>query len=491
MITGVSGLNDPYEQLISSIIQIEREPQRALQASRGENQRFKGVLKEFDSKLSALHSQLKSLSDPFRTSFDSRSAQGLDSDAFSVTAEDGAALGAHTISVERLATTDTRISKQMDQSGGGLRTFFDANGAQTFSVEVASPTDADPDNRVALSVTVDPTGTTDGAILDEVRTAINTAMSDAAEQGTIQSTEAAQASLVNETSSTTRLSLRSGQTGYTNRLSFTDSADGLLGTLGITNNAVASGTDGGQVYAVGTSMQDSSLSSAFKLDGLTLYRDTNQVTDALDSITLNLKRADSTATSFSIAADTGRVKDDIQSFIDRYNGVLGYIETKSAVDGEAGTRGVFAGERSFTNLRFGMRTDVAQNVSGQPEGTPQNLRDLGIEIARDGTLSLADEEKLQAAVERDASAVERLISGDNGIANRLKTRLDRYVKVGGVIDNRLDGVDERTRRLDNQIKTWDERLTRREDQLREEFSQLQSIMARFQSQQNMIGGFYF
>src|SRR5690606_12351559 len=111
-----------------------------------------------------------------------------------------------------------------------------------------------------------------------------------------------------ETTSTARLTLKSGQTGYTNRLSFLDSAGGLLAMLEINAGVVASGTGGGQVASIGTSEMDSELNSVFVLNGLTIYRDSNTVSDALTDVTINLKEAGTGPREFNVDADQNGIK---------------------------------------------------------------------------------------------------------------------------------------------------------------------------------------
>ena len=486
--------NDPYEQLITQTIRLERAPQQRLEQQRSQQQRFKKVLGDFDSKLSALHGRLKSFTDAFSNPFAGRAAQ-TSAESFGVSASADAATGSHTLQVERLASADVRISERLQAGGTSLRSFFDAQGAQTFSIDVAHPTADDPAARTSISVTVDPAGATDEEILQQIDGAIGAAMDAAVDAGTLKRSERAQASVVNETTGTARLSLRSGQTGYANRLAFTDSAGGLLSRLQITNDAVAEGAGGGQVNAVGTNETDSSLNSKFTLDGLTLYRSTNRVDDAVDGLTLTLNEAGAPAAAFNVAPDAEGIKGEVSSFIEQYNGVLKFIEDKAKVDGETGERGDFAGERTITGLRFGMRSDVARAVPGPAGSDLRTLTDLGLSVERDGTLSLDDEDALLAAVEKDPDAVRRLFAGDEeagteGIATRLLGRVERFTSTGGFIDNREKSIDEGVRRLDTRISDWDDRLSSRENQLRNQYAQLQETIAALEGQQRSISSFF-
>ncbi len=608
MLSPLSALNanDPYEQLIAQIIRLERQPQQALQARKAEQQRFKDVLGMFDSKLSALHTQLKGFTDTFSNPFSVRAVTQDEAAAFRASAGASAALGTHTLNIQRLARADHRVSQRLDTNAADLRSFFDANGAQTFSMEVAAPTDADPQRREHISVTVDPTGASNGEILDEIATAIDDAMRTAAEAGTIRSTERVAASVLHETSDTARLSLRSGASGYANRLAFTDSSGGLLALLEVDRQAVVAGagstpatpasvtgssisgpfqiennnrnldltingatvnaqiakgtyntiddlaaaigdavgndvtvgvdgdtlrfetnatgassslqitggnalgtlglqamaepvygadatqtggdTRGGMMVDVGTSEIDSALNSVFILDGLTHYRSTNSVTDALEGVTVELRQVSEAEESFTVGIDEEAARVEVESFVEKYNEVLDFIFQKSQVDAEAGTRGDFAGERTITGLRYAMRNAVVSPVAGQPAGFA--LSDLGLTIKGDGTLELTDPEALTAKVEEDADAVQRLFGNADGLATRLTTRLDTFLGVEGLIDSREGIIDQRIRRLDDRIGGWDERLLRRENQLREQFAHLQEMIASFEGQQQIVSGFF-
>lgn len=482
---------DPYETLISQMVAIERAPQTALKGERSNQVIFKGVLSDFDSALSALSTSVKGLVDPLANPFGARSATVPQDAGFSATASDKAATGSHLLTVQRLASADNRVSRQFDAAGTELRSFFDANGPQTFEVAVASPTAEDEGRRVSVAVTVEPAGTTDSEILAEIQSAIAEAMGGAVNDEALEATgDRARASVVNETSDTARLSLRSGRTGYDGRLDFTDSAGGLLALLEVNANALSSGTGGGQITAVGTGDADSELNAQFELDGLTLYRSTNEVDDALKGVTLTLSGTGE-ETSFSIGADADSTKQEVEEFIKKYNAALTYIERKSKIDPEKGTRGDFAGDSSIRELRFGMRNDLVQTVAGQPPGLGR-LDSLGIEVQDNGTLKLVDPQALQAAVERDPSAVQRLFAAeDGGLGSRLSDRLEAFIGTDGILDTRKDTTEARIKRLDKRIENWDDRLARREDQLRMQYAKLQETIALLQGQSDSLLSFYY
>ena len=487
MLSSTSGVSNLYSQLIDQMISSERAPARRLENKRSEQNVFKGVLSDFDSKLSDLRSELKDLSSKVSNPFGAVAANTSEgTTAFSVTADDFASPGSHSLDVQQLAQTDTRVSQSYTSDEAGtdsLRSFFDTNGAQSFSISVANPTDADPDNRVDIAVNVDPVGTTNKEILEEISSAINTAMASAVDDGTLDGGNRASVSLVNQTSDTVRLSMRSGETGYKNRLEFTDSAGGLLNALQVTqNDTTTDDGSGGQIYAVGTSETDSALSSKFVLDGLTLYRNTNSVDDAIKGLTISLEETTTQPQNFSVAPDEKAIEDTVKSFIEKYNGVLDYVQNKSKIDPETDTRGPFASESRFRSLRFNLRTDAAQPVTGLPNDAPQRLSNIGITIENNGKLELSDTDKLTAAISENADAVQNLFSSDDGIGTRMLERVERFVGSDGVLNRRKESIDRSNRRIDDRIDRIDRRLERRREQLQAQFAQLQAMQQQIQGQ---------
>ncbi|NNE70304.1 MAG: flagellar filament capping protein FliD [Rhodothermales bacterium] len=484
--------NNPYEQLLQQIVRIESQPRAAMEQRLRTTQRQSDILGDLDSSVSALHSLMETFTDTISTPLDGRAASISDDSYFSATASEGAVSGSHTLKVERLASTDTRLSKQYTSTGGTLKSFFDTNGAQTFNISVAAPTDADEDNREDIAVTVDLSATSlteDEEILQYISTSINDAMNSAVDAETIESDEKAVASMVNETSDTARFTLRSGQTGFSNRVTFTDSANGLLAAMEVTTAAVATGTGGGYVTDIGTSESDSELNSKFVLDGLTMYRSNNQISDALSGVTMNLKEVQTTSLDFSVGPDTEGIKNQITDFIAKYNEIVTQLAGSTMIDGDLGVRGAFAGDPTMRSLRFNLRNDVAATVTSQSSGMVQSIAELGIDISEDGTLSIDDNEAFEDAVESDPTAFKELFTGSDGIATRIETRLDGYLGADGIFDNRVDVLDDSIRRINDQLESFDDRMSRRESQLRQQYAKIQESISLFQGQQSFISSF--
>lgn len=467
--------NTSIERLIQSILQFEAQPRFALEDRKRDINLKSAVLTDLDSKLSTLHSLSKRLTDQITDHFSSKAASSSDKNIFTASVTTTALAGNHDVFIERLASSDTRVSKQYDESGTDLRTFFDANGSQVFQIDVGHPTSTDSTNRETISVTINPTGSTNDDILDEIATAINDAMSAAVTAGTITNDEKIAASVVHEESGKSRLIFRSEKSGFTYRMGMTDSANSLLATLEINSSVQSSGTSGGFITNVGTSATDSALNAKLQIDGLTFFRDSNTINDILDGVTLNLKDVTTATETLTVSVDSDSVKKEVEDFLGAFNDVLTFIRAKTAVDPTTNSRGALAGESTYRGLISNLRGIMSGFVDSVTSGNPEALFEIGITAASDGTLSITDEEKFQNVLAEGSTKIADLFNSTNGIASRIKTTLEQYVKVGGIIDNSKDVLDDRIKSLDNQINRFDDRLFRREQQLREQFAQMQKL----------------
>ena len=501
-LTSIANSGSLYEQLISQVIAVESQPRFKLRAEQTDQDVYKGVLSDFSTRVSSLNTLLEKLQDPLRSPFAGRAASVPEDAGFTAAATDDAATGEHEIQVRQLARADARLSKQVTADGTTLGAFFvdpgepggplgippptpDTIGSRSFTLNIAQPEGA----AVELVVSYTPEeGASNDDILKGVADAITAATDAARADGLLAEGTGATAAVVHETSGTSRLSLRSLETGYTNRLSFTDT-DGLLAELELDVTTVRSGTGGGAIYAVGTGPEDSALSASFTLDGLDIYRDTNTVDDALDGVTFTLASVMDEPTTLTIGANTKGMRSDVDTFIKEYNALVTFIGSRSKVDADSGERGAFAGDAALRGLRFGLRNDLSREIADN--STFSRLADLGIETQRDGTLKVTDSSQLDAALAATPDAVGALFSSEDGIGARLTSRLEGLLGSSGTIEQRKKTADSRIDQIKSQIERWDTRLARREETLRNQFAQLEALTTQAQAQQASLANLFF
>jgi flagellar hook-associated protein 2 len=423
------------------------------------------ALSEMKTKLYSLYSISSSLSDTNSSKINAFLATSSDPTVVTATATNAATVVNHTLLVTQLAKADTLLSNQVVSADTSVVSAEGA-GTKTFSLTVGSQTKE-------ISVTLE-SGDSNKTVISKIAIAVNAA-------GLSVS-----ASVISDTSTTSRLTFTSKSTGSDSTISMSDTAGTLLDNIGLTDSVIAARTVSGATGAGYVVSLIDGLNAKFKLDSVDIVRQSNTVSDVLTGVTFKLRGtqdAADTPTTLTIESDTTTIKSNLQSFMDAYNTALTQITSKIAVNPSNNSREIFAGDQMFINLRIDLRSIAASVISGS---SATRLADLGIAIADDGTLSFSNTSKLEAAVANNATDVMAFFNGTNGIATRLKTLLDNFVSTGGRLDSSKDLAN-------SQIKTLTTRVTRLNDQIntkanayRNDYIKLYNTYQELASQQAMI-----
>lgn len=490
MLDALSGSSNQssIDRYVELAMQQASRPKNDLITRRAELNSKKSVLSKLDSKLSALNTIAEKFNDPITDYFSSKSAESSDTDKFTVSSGDNASAGNHSISVERLAKSDTRVSQQMTSSDTSFGAF---TTDQTFSIEIGNPTEDDELNRTTLDITINAetfAKSNDDALAD-IAERINDAMYRAVSDESIANDERIHASVVTESSGNSRLVLRSANSGYKYRMDFTDSTDGLLSFLEVNNTVQSSGTSGGYITEVGTDSTNSMLNSKFTIDGLDFYRDSNSVSDAIKGLTLGLKDTFSTNETITVNSDEESVKEEVESFITAYNESLDFLKTNTQMDPDTYKEGALSNDLTYRNIYSSLRNIISSKVDTATNSDYSRLFHIGIEIDDAGKLSIGDDEKFSQALAANPDNIADIFRSDNGLANQIHNYLDNYIKTGGTIDASKKNIDSNIVSINDRISFMNDSLAAKEQQLRDEFSQMQSMMNQLNSQRDFLNSF--
>ncbi|HJM47030.1 MAG TPA: flagellar filament capping protein FliD [Candidatus Marinimicrobia bacterium] len=500
---------DSINYLVSQYIQLESRPRDRIIENREKLTKKQQTLTTLDSKLSALNSSAERMTDEITDYFALKTAKSSKEEYLLATAGSNAALGTHAITVERLATSDTRVSKQYSSDSTDLSSF---GSDQTFTMQVGhyyldnltdSPTKGQKIyQRVDINVTVAAASLAkkNSEALADIASAINNAMSTAlitdhdydgndTNEKKLDSIDIVRAEVVSEDGGNSRLVLKSASSGYSYRIDFTDSADSFLSGLEVSNNSQMSGSSGGFITNVGTGVTDSLLNSNFEVNGLTFYRDSNNVTDALTGVTLDLLNTFTIPQSVTVSADVDGVKKEVQDFLDAFNGSIDYLRENAEMNPETKERGVLADDGLYRQMTSTLRSKLNTIVSNTSSSTYDRLFDLGIESDTTGHYSIVDSSKFEMALNSSTKNVSDLFNATDGIGTLVKTYVNAFVKVGGSIDSSKSSLQDSILQLNTRITYWDEVLAKREIQLRDEFTRIQTMMSQLSQQQSFINNF--
>jgi flagellar hook-associated protein 2 len=201
----------------------------------------------------------------------------------------------------------------------------------------------------------------------------------------------------------------SGDSQLSLSLSATRSGGGTvsLGSFGIGNGGSAGRS---REVTAGADAQ-------FKVDGQTLTRSTNTVSDAIAGVTLNLLSAEpGTTVNLTIALNSAGIESKINNFVTAYNGVQSFItqntangsasSTLSSTSAQTSIAGPLANDMSITSMGYSITTALIQSVTGL-SGSYTAAAQAGLMTDANGVLSL-NKTTFETALQNNLTAVKNL-----------------------------------------------------------------------------------
>ena len=172
--------------------------------------------------------------------------------------------------------------------------------------------------------------------------------------------------------------------------------------------------------AVDTDVQTIAASDAsLRLDGTTITRDSNIITDLLDGVKLTLNSTSSTASLVSARYDTATATAAMQLVVDGLNGMNEMLNSmaKRGVGGE--DDGPLAGDPLVRSLQRQLRNYTTTSLTGF-QNDPIYLADFGVKTERDGTITL-DQDVFRKAFEANpdsfAAVTNSRITSSSGLVS--------------------------------------------------------------------------
>jgi flagellar hook-associated protein 2 len=215
----------------------------------------------------------------------------------------------------------------------------------------------------------------------------------------------------------------------------------------------------------------------------------NKNAELVPGLTIDFKKArPGEEFSLSVKEDKEAVGNKISEFIQKINGVLGFINKQNKLDATSDTSRTLGGDTALFTIESRLRTLMFQtfNVASDPEeDDPVYLRlsDVGIQFEKTGLLSFK-EDKFKKMVTENFDNIGNLFTGEGNLIERLKDVTEGFLRPEtGAVTVREKGIKDRIRAMDNDIVNKERNLDRRETQLKRQFSQLEGLIQNMQGQQ--------
>ncbi|MEO1750153.1 flagellar filament capping protein FliD [Thiofaba sp. EF100] len=399
--------------------------------------KLKGVLSSFQTALKKLEAL---------DTFSARKTTLSNDSALALQADRTAAVGSYSIEVLNLARAEKMVSS-------GLASASTVVGTGTLTLGVGGN---------SFSVTIDASNNT----LAGIRDAINNASGNIGVSATIVNADDGSGGTVS------KLVLTAKETGTANALSVSISDDDG-------NNADASGLSGLAMTQL-VAAQD----AVIRVDGQTVTRSSNTISDAVSGLTFNLKAVTTSPVTAQVSADSEEVVKALQGFVDSYNSLRQVMSDLGRYDPATKKAAELTGDATLRNLQQQLRRDLTSNVSSVSGGV-DSLAGIGIEIDRYGAMKL-NSAKLSEAMNGNPAVVSDLFRSADGVATRTNAKIDEYLKSGGILDTQTRSMNDQKRQIADRRAALDARLSKVEEQYLKQFNKMDQIVAGYQSTGNYL-----
>ncbi|MDE9444572.1 flagellar filament capping protein FliD [Xenorhabdus bovienii] len=226
-----------------------------------------------------------------------------------------------------------------------------------------------------------------------------------------------------------------------------------------------------------------------KVNGIEIERQTNEIKDAPEGITLNLKKltekdeaGNPKPETLVVSRDIEPTKEAIKKWVDAYNGVQTTFESltkfKPVAKGESASKdnGALLGDGTLKSIQSQLRHQL---FSPQDVADIATLNKLGIKQKLDGTLEISNE-KLEKNLKEKPANVKAFFMGDGektGFAtqtyNILKQTLDSHE---GTIATATEGINKRLKTLERQVEQTNKNIDATIERYKRQFTELDKLV---------------
>lgn len=422
---GPSGLDTGA--IIDALANVRRSPILRLQAQAAKLQKQSTEFGNLRARLEALRSKASAIDTV--NELRANTASSSDATVLTASATTSSTEGVYAIAVTSLAQAASKISTGVAQKTGlavGSGKLDITAGGNTYTIDVGTNSD-----------------------LEQIRDAINA--SDAPVTATV----------IDDGTGTNqyKLVLSSDTTGVSSDF-----------TVDLTNFTPQAGP-----FSLST--LNSAQDAVFTLNGATIHRSSNTVTDLVPSVRISLQKAGASAT-VTVSKDRDTVKNRIKDLVSAFNDLNDVFRANTNPDTKD-TTGVLYGDSTLRQAQFKVRGVLDTRLTGTGSAY-DSLASIGITTGRDGRLSV-DDAKLTAALNADYDGVISLFTtASTGIA--VKAR-EVATSIGdNSVRLRTTGIQSRIRSINAQVNNLEDRLDDYIEQLRKKYSALDSLAGRLQAQ---------
>ena len=359
--------------IVTSLMGVEQKPLTAVTKQKTDYQSQVSAYGSLKSSLSTFQTAVSTLSTTSK--FNAQTVTSSNTSVLTATANGSATLGDYALTVSQLA-------KSQKLASAGFASTADTVDTGTLAITFGSYDAASPyafaanTAKTALSITIDSSNNTLAGVRDAIN-ATNTSVT---------------ATIVNN-GSTHQLVITSKDTGEVNSLKIS----------GISQIAYDKSND----IANMTEMQ-AAKNAVMEVDGITVTKASNTITDVVEGVTLNLLTTSSGASvNLAVASDQEAVKTSVTAFVDAYNKLDTTLRNLTKYDSTGKASGVLLGDATARSVMSQIKAVMTKAIA--TTGSFTTLGQIGVSFQSTGQLAL-DSTKLTTAMTSNFNDIASLFA---------------------------------------------------------------------------------
>ena len=230
------------------------------------------------------------------------------------------------------------------------------------------------------------------------------------------------------------------------------------------------------------------LDAALTVNGLSITRSTNTVSDAVSGVTLNLKKIGSTTIGVTQSTE---IENKLRGFILAYNAIQDYSTAQYKKDTSNRPTGILAGDSTLRNVQQQLR-DATRTISSDNGGAFTSLAELGITKDANGNLTL-DSAAFNEKLKSNPDDVKALLYGKTSTQEGLFQKIHTVTKglsdsITGSVQNAITGYQSSIKNLNARISDRLAALTHLKDTLTKQFSVADAAIGQINGQGTSLTG---
>lgn len=212
------------------------------------------------------------------------------------------------------------------------------------------------------------------------------------------------------------------------------------------------------------------------VDGFTRTSSSNTISDIVPGVNLTLTKAGTEAgktQTLTITRDNTSLKTDMAAFVAAYNSMNTALKSTSAYNATSKTAAALTGDAMVRGLQQQLRSQFSSNING--------LKDMGISLAADGSLTL-DSGKMETAIGKDPDAVAKLFGKDGAIGKPMDTLIKSNLdKETGTLTQRTNSLNKQIKDLESRLDALDARMEKVSDRYTKQFTAMETLVTQMQT----------